>query len=312
MPLVAEPFREIKKCNVCGSDDYDILYDIPANKYDHNIFDTCSWDGRQSIRLTTVKCKQCDLVYTNPAFRAENLDLIYPSDIIPPKLNFQNMKLDKKWAQIIEEVSKQLPKGSVVCDIGTRYGILPYQLTQVGFRGIGVEYNDTAVKAATENGIPDIFTGAIPNLPQILKDHNISDVKGFIMDDVLEHLTDPMTDIKTLSTLQTKGGMLFLRQMDFDSWGRKRYGEDWYYVQPGAHMYYFNEATLSKLLEQCGYKIVKVIRADLLRVAYALFRQTIKDIKGRKPPVYADGRKPFVNSVRGHLKDMFLVVAVKM
>jgi hypothetical protein len=137
-------FLEEKKCDICGELEYKTVYQWPANYYPHDIYETASWDGRQLIDIKIVKCKNCGVLYTNPAFKELYLNLVYPDDLVEKNnLDFNELLQDKKWADIIEYIKKYLPKTtSTIVDIGARYGILVKQLELIGYKNaVGVEFN---------------------------------------------------------------------------------------------------------------------------------------------------------------------------
>lgn len=214
------------------------------------------------IDLQIVQCTNCGLVYTNPSFREAFLYKVYPS--YPENANITKKKLlsNPKWKDIIEYIVAKFRnnKEIFICDIGTRFGGLPLQLNKIGFvNSFGIEINSSSVKIGNKLGIK-IYKGMIPDLLDI----GIDRVNCFIMDDVLEHLVDPMRDIQILSSLQQKGDILILRQMDIDSLGHKIYGKYWYYLQPAAHQYYFNNTSISKLLEKNGYKVILIKKSSFI------------------------------------------------
>lgn len=297
--------REHKNCNICGSDEKELLYHWDADVYPHNEIETCSWDGRQSIDLSIVKCKNCGLVFTSPAFKPENLGLVYPADIIPEKIEINSN--EKKFVELGDEIKKFLPAGSTLLDVGARYGAFIKRMTSMGYTSFGVEYNPEAVERAKEEGIDGLFTGTIDSLPDALHEetgHRFMD--AFVMDDVLEHLTDPVKDITILNGLQEIGGKLFLRQMDLDSWGHRLYGKNWYYLQPAAHMYFFNEDSIKRLLKKVGYRVVSIRRASFMKVLFSFLQNSISG----KSEAIINGKPNYLN-YRKKLRDMFLVIAEK-
>ena len=82
----ANELRESKPCCICNADQHKEVYQWPANYYSHQEFETASWDGRQSLPLSIVKCSSCQMVYTRPSFKLESLSLVYPDDIVPPEI----------------------------------------------------------------------------------------------------------------------------------------------------------------------------------------------------------------------------------
>lgn len=310
-------FLESKNCNICQSDQFQVLYSYPENFYDHDQFETASWDGRQSYPAQIVKCSSCGLVYSHPSFKEEYLHWIYPEEVVKSDLNFQNevKSGQKKYKQILEAFSEFNVKESV-CDIGSRYGVLPYLASSLlGIEGFGIEFNAAAVEFGKANN-SDIYQGTVLDLPRILRERQLDYIEAVSMDDVLEHLIDPLADLETIASVQRSGGLLFLRQMDLNSLGHRKYGEHWHYIQPAAHMYYFNEASIDKLLDKAGYDVVSVSRypdwKNHLKMANRTLRDFSRQLRGKKKPSrMLNGKQLYLDQRPASHDDMFLVVARK-
>lgn len=296
--MKTEAFRELKKCNLCSCEEYEIIYKWQKEYYPHSKFETASWDGRKAIELQIVKCKNCGLVYSNPAFKEDRLNLVYPENVLSnqKKISPEILK-STKWEDIIKHIQYYLPQNSTLVDIGTKFGALVKKLQNKGYRTFGVEYNKTSVEIAKKSLGINLINGGIPQL----KNCNLTRVHAFILDDVLEHLTNPMRDIKILSNFQQKGDFLFLRQMDWDSLGHKIYKKNWYYLQPAAHTYYFNEKSITNLLKENNYSIIKIVRTPTYKNWIKFLSNTVKPQNKSKNYL----------STRKKLSDMFLVIAKK-
>ncbi|MFW6008819.1 MAG: class I SAM-dependent methyltransferase [archaeon] len=256
-----EKYLENKKCEICNQQDYKILYKWKKEQYNHNKYETCSWDGRQKINLRIVQCKNCGLIYTNPSFKEKNLNLIYPPNIIPNQI--KKPKKNKKIKSLIKIILKHKQSGTLL-DIGTRYGFFPYFAKKHGFDSYGIEYNPEAVKKGKKY-FKKIYEGSSFNLEKVLKKNKLKKPNIVVMDDVLEHLVHPKEDVKKISKIQKKGDILVSRQMNYNSLGRKLFKRHWYYFAPAAHQFYFDEKSVKKLLKQTNYKLIKIYKMNLLK-----------------------------------------------
>lgn len=319
--------REQKRCTVCGENTHITLYSWEPNFYDHEKFETCSWDGRQSLSLTIVQCTNCAHVYTSPAFRPVDLGLVYPADIVPDDTDsvWKNLTA-KKYVEFAHTVAKFFPRGSVVCDVGTRYGGLPKQLINFEMQAFGLEYNTMAVERALQFANP-VAQGTVDDIESAAKSFGYSQIDVVTMDDVSEHLAYPDKDFRHIFNTLRSGGGLVTRQMNIDSVGHKLYRRDWYYLQPAAHMNYFSPSTLGRLLETIGFKVIAVEKPAKIAMLYRLFvqrhlskvrrrilsrsstesEQALRKLQGQQTtakPLYLRERKKSPN-------DMFTIVCVK-
>lgn len=207
-----EDFRQVKSCAVCGDMRQKVLYAWEANEYPHHQFETCSWDGRQSVPLTIVKCKSCGHIYTSPAFKESALGLVYPEDMIPSDTKKIQQNLDsRKYTTFAALIRGYVANNSVVCDIGTRYGGLPYQLVRSGFTAFGIEYNPESVRIGKAFGAP-VFQGTVEQMSQIARAAGCPSIDVVTMDDVSEHLPHPDKDFRAVFDMLPPGGILMALQ----------------------------------------------------------------------------------------------------
>jgi 2-polyprenyl-3-methyl-5-hydroxy-6-metoxy-1,4-benzoquinol methylase len=308
---------ETKPCDICGSTEYDVLYRYERDFYDHEVYETCSWDGRQSIDLEVVTCRECRTSYARPSFREEALDLVYPSDLIPAQPDLARLvERRDKHDQMVASLARVL-SGGVVCDVGTRYGVMPEKARRAGFDAFGIDSNAQTVQAGRAAGLP-VEHAHLGSLSEVLARRHLDRVHAFTLDDVVEHLAYPTRDLRELARFQEAGDLLLLRQMDLDSLGHRRYGRDWYYVQPAAHMYYYDAASLTRLVAKVGYEVCAIERAHrwknlaslTARDGWHLLARALR-LAPRRRKWLVKGKQMYLVERRKSPDDMFLVVARK-
>lgn len=313
-----EDFREFVSCRLCGADDYEIAYEWPANYYDHSKYETASWDGRKEISLRICKCKKCRLPYTNPSFKEEYLGLVYPDDLIPShesintKDDFIGLLNLEKYEDLYSSIKKFISKKDTILDIGTRYGGLPYYLRSLGFSSFGLELNDSAVELAKKNGLDYIHKGTIDDIVNFKEKVFTDSLNCIIMDDVLEHLVDPLNNILEISKFQTKGDVLIMRQMNWNGLGHKFFRKNWYYLQPAAHMSFFSPGTTKNLLEKCGYETIRVIKKNsIVNIFRTIVRLGKKFTLGKNKWKTENNKLMYLQERDKMYDDMFIIIAVK-
>jgi hypothetical protein len=242
--------------------------------------------------------------------------LVYPPDLVPDNPDLDSLvRRRNKHDQMVATVARFLSRG-VVCDIGTRYGVMPAKARKAGFNAFGLEANPRAVEVGRTAGLP-VDHAHFGTLGTALAQRGVDRVHAFTLDDVIEHLAHPTRDLGTLARHQQAGDLLILRQMDLDSPGHRRYGRDWYYIQPAAHMYYFDIASITRLLTKVGYALRSIERGSTwASLAAAAAGDTLRHVRRallRPPrPTRAGGPKPsYLIERRKTSGDLFLVVAQK-
>ena len=308
-------YLELKPCVLCGSNSSRMLYSYPAGHYDHSRYETCSWDGRQMIPLSIVQCSQCGLIFSRPSFVLDALDLVYPDDIIDES-HFDSALKSPKHNDMISLARKYFPEGKVLFDIGTRYGALPYHAREKGDQAYGLEFNTVSIELAKSRGIDYIFQGTMSDLSTVTQNIGLSSLDIVVMDDVLEHLYNPVMDLEIISANQKSGDGLIMRQMNWDSLGRRIFRNNWYYIQPAAHMYYFDGKRIEDLLKKADYKIVKFLYPNQIENMFLtlLLMIRMRLSKLLKPQIIQFGssnKSLYLTKRRKSWNDLFTVVASK-
>lgn len=317
--FTSQEIREEKPCNVCGCDDYRIVHKWPANYYDHDIYETCSWDGRQDLLQQIVQCSRCKFVYSRPSFKEEALHLVYPTDLITHIKDSdvkESLRINEKHYQILNIIRKHFPTGGTLVDIGTRYGGLPFIAREQGYNAFGLEYNTESVEVAKKLNRNYIFPGTIMDLSDFLSQGKIPALNILTMIHVLEHLVDANRDFSIIANLQQPGDGVVLDQPNQNSAGRFLHRKNWYAYQPAAHMFYFSPASAGRLLENNGYRVVAVYKMPFhlsfpCSIIKACMRMARRLLGREKPWKMANGKLNYLMTRKWGYDDFFTIVGVK-
>lgn len=197
-----------------------------------------------------LKCHSCGALFLSP-------DLVHKSaPYYEEGQNYTRVLHDKSRLAFIKSNARNIlsfivsfidPRGKRLLDIGAHTGIFVREAIQVGFNAEGVELNSSAVRWAKDQNIPitqsDIFNFN-PN-------HSFDVVSIF---HVLEHLDDPVRALKKIRDMIVPDGYLAIEVPNSDSYLAKKEGLSWKFIAL-EHLHYFSEKTLTRLLEDNGFKI---------------------------------------------------------
>ena len=267
------PHQEsIDTCNFCGSQSQRVMHHFEKDFYPHDAYITFPWDGNHSSELTIVQCSQCGLVYQNPRFKAEHLGEVYTvMDAKPIDLN--KAVSQHKFKPLIDLIKKNTStsqtSGAVSLDIGTRYGLLPEVLQREGFNAYGIEFNASCVEAARVSGFKNVYQGTIESVPQWMEQQQLKRIELITMTDVIEHLLDPMADLRLLAKYQESGDHMVIQTIDVSSWGHRLFGKWWYHFH-AQHTYYFDVPMLRRYYDSVGYDVVDVLKVRAINNATLL------------------------------------------
>jgi 2-polyprenyl-3-methyl-5-hydroxy-6-metoxy-1,4-benzoquinol methylase len=163
------------------------------------------------------------------------------------------------------------PAGRRLLDVGAYCGFFVDVAREAGFEAEGVELSQWAAAHARSLGL-DVRT---ETLAQRLTAGRRYDV--VTMWDVVEHFADPRRELRDAFELLRPGGRIHLSTIDTGSLVARLLGARWPWLMD-MHLVYFDRATLSALLEETGFRVLRrgtythTVSADyLLRKAAASF-----------------------------------------
>lgn len=223
-------------CIVCGESSFDFF----ANKNNFDLY----------------RCNNCRLIFVWPI--PQSLADVYSSDyFIGAKRGFGyvNYEEDKSamsgvfdvYLQKIEQFA--LNKGKLL-DVGAATGFFVQLALARGWDAGGLEISDHAASIARGKGLV-VKTGTIESA-----DFNPSIFSVVTLWDAIEHLSDPLGSIKVIHDILKEDGVVAINTPDSASFTAKILGKHWHLLVPPEHLFYFNNESLSKLLERNGFEIV--------------------------------------------------------
>jgi SAM-dependent methyltransferase len=160
-----------------------------------------------------------------------------------------------------------------ILDIGCWLGFLLAEARERRWQPLGVEPSEFASAWAREHLGVDVRTGGVADVPAGMFD-------AVVMGDVIEHLVDPGEALRRVRAALSGGGVLALALPDAGSLLARAMGRRWWSVLP-THVQYFTRASLTRLLESCGFDVLEVRTAPkAFSVRYYLGR-----IEGYSPRI---------------------------
>jgi len=228
-------------CIVCNSRDFELL----------------SEKDRFGLFMPVVICKQCGLVQTNPRMMEIHYLEFYESEY--RKLYSSHETLDlffkhqyeqgKNIYDFIKKTTKNNITGKFVIEIGSGSGGILKLFQDKGNTVLGFDLDEKFLDFGKSKGV-NLKKGTIENLSKISQHPDI-----VIYSHVLEHLNNPIKELKTLRKFLNNTSILYVEVPGLLNIHRVSYQDFLKYLQ-NAHLYHFCLNSLHNILKKSGFKLI--------------------------------------------------------
>ncbi len=209
-----------------------------------------------------VQCEQCRLVQIEPKPTPEVLADLYGQSYFksPSAKDSGYQDYVGEWENYLRTfrrrfrcVRRFLDPGGALLEVGMACGAFLRVLQEKGFTDLhGVDVSEFAVqhgRSVLEKGT-DLRVGSLGDQPF---DRRFDTV---VMWDVVEHLADPLAELRHVRTLMNPEAHLILETQDVGSMLARVSGLRWHMFKFPEHIYHFDRYTIRKLLDEAGFRVV--------------------------------------------------------
>ena len=262
-------FKNNDTCYICGKEKYSDFQSLGDLEYETS--------GKYSFNF----CKSCSLTWITPILDQKGLEALYPPNYhgFNTNSNFLISKLYsivyyfrfKKYSEYLKSKNPSLL--DVGCADAAYFKNLSKKIKNLTCHG--VENNAEIVNKAKKDGL-SIFLGTIDDVPSNLSFDLI------IMNNLIEHVIDPLEDLKTASRLLKPGGKIFLETPNTDSWDFKIMRRYWGGLHTPRHTFLFNPKSFSELSKEANLSLQTIffpINTDHWALSIQNYLQTNKLFK---------------------------------
>lgn len=227
-------------CHLCGRNEFDVL----RRKL------------RFEIARNVLKCRSCALVFLEP--KSVDLPNYYAGDYrnrytaVPGKAMSSKEIFDMYLPfqkDRIKEIESILRADAKVLDVGSSTGHFLNALAPYVRETVGIEFNRDNAAFSRSLGITT-YTEPIENT-----DLSPASFDLITLFQILEHVEEPVKFLQSLGRYLKPNGHLVVEVPNLDdallSIYNVRAFADFWFIEP--HLYYFNTATLKKILEKAGF-----------------------------------------------------------
>ncbi len=293
-------------CNLCGADDFDILFDQGV---------------AQSARI--VKCRRCSLIYANPRnagvdhedyedsppeglLKGLATDTAHPYRWRYDKEKYQTRDFDRTY----EVLQKLHPGKGHVVEVGSSLGFLLRRFLDDGWQATGVDpWQEVPFFTREVQGFDTIPL----TLEQARLPAESADV--VILLHVIEHVPDPLATMREIWRVLKPGGHMVLETPRYDTLMFRLMGRRERSLRMDGHIYFYTDRTLKESFEKAGFTEVETrhVGRSLSAERFIWNAANILRRPGFTDRATAAARKVGLANLKFHLNlhDMVRIVAEK-
>lgn len=239
-------------CRVCNAET-DPFMRVSSAGLDEVFLDDALRKELPELKLQ--RCRQCGCLWANDARQnEETLVAAYErvsDSYFESTENDPRYKTFYKW---IEQLLKEHVSGRTILDVGCGDGTFLSTLSNEWSKQ-GVEPSRSGARLSQQRNL-DV---ACTTLDATTKAYEVDLISAL---DVIEHVVDPHSFVKSLKRSLRKGGVVLLLTGDADAYAARIAGPQWSYLKWCGHISVFSQAGLRQLLEAHGFEVLASRRCE--------------------------------------------------
>jgi len=236
-------------CNICGSNNNHQIYNI--------------------MNYSIVECSNCGFVFLKNA-PAQTLTGIYQEGYFKGSCRNEDTFNVSGWdyfdsehylavrcksRDALDSIESFISPGRIL-DIGCGPGIFLAEALSRGWAPYGFDLSDFAIRYANkELGLHNVKKMDAEDI-----DYKDNSFEAITLFHVIEHVLNPRELMETSYRIIKQGGILIIETPDICTRRAKKAGADWKYLKIPEHLNYFSLKTLSRLLNEVGFRPLKTKR----------------------------------------------------
>lgn len=246
------PGMESVPCNLCGSTRFLVLYAGDAEHSSARSPQTfrCTSEGHGDF-TNIVQCRDCALIYENPRERETSIEDQY-AQVEDPTYEREAGGRIRTFSKLLDRLESFSKPGQLL-DVGCYTGVFLELAQQRGWDAHGIEPSAWAARKAKEKGLQVVNS---PFRKAGLARESFDTVTLW---DVIEHLHDPLGELRAAHQILRPGGVLGMSTMDTHSFYARLTGRRWpWYMR--MHFYYFTRDSITRMLGAAGFEVLAIER----------------------------------------------------
>jgi SAM-dependent methyltransferase len=200
-----------------------------------------------------VRCTGCGLTLINPRPVPGALRATYDAAYTAAYVRKAEKKL-RRGGRRVERLKREYGLSGRWLDVGCSAGFVVRAAADAGFEAWGCDIETAGLAyGRDELGLANLRAGTLEE--QRWPDAWFDAISAY---DVIEHVPDLNAFVAELARLLAPGGVIDIGTPDIGHWRVPRALETWAELKPSEHLYYFDRATLTRLLARHGLVVDRV------------------------------------------------------
>jgi 2-polyprenyl-3-methyl-5-hydroxy-6-metoxy-1,4-benzoquinol methylase len=239
--------RDTVDCPICTSQQLKTDYHLYDDRY--------GYPGLYPL----IRCRKCGHCFLDKKFSSEELSELYTLYYPRRTFDLDQFKPNKEvqgfssWLQGDKRSAYcWVPPHVRILDIGCGFGeTLAYHVSR-GCDAYGVEADENAKRAAERFG----FKIQIGLFQSKMYPQNFFDY--VTMDQVIEHVSDPLQTLTDVAHVLKKDGVLILSTPHVNGWGTVVFGKKWINWHTPYHMHLFSKLSITLAAQHAGFAVQRI------------------------------------------------------
>ena len=210
--------------------------------------------------FSVVRCSSCGLLRLDPVPPPEELPRYYPGNYWFAPDEGTASRLEEAYRRlvlrdhvhfVVQALGHSKARGPLL-DVGCGGGLFLGMMRERGFRVLGLDNSRDAASIAWHRHQAPAMVAMLERVPL-----RAGSLGALTMFHVLEHLYDPRAYLLAACRLLQPDGRLVVQVPNAACWQFRLLGHAWNGVDVPRHLFDFRDSDLEKLIESCGFEIVR-------------------------------------------------------